>query len=937
MESSSHPALQAITLERFDMDRFFRPATQLMGRLKYPQKFSLIGLLLLIPLIVVMMQFLSKINEDIDFSAKERVGLVYNAPLVELLRHIQHHSTLSTALLGGEQAFRALVMEAQIDVQAAIDAVDAADTRLNVTLLTNEQWGVVKANWQALRSGMEEFSPERNAALHDALMTEILRLITIVGNNSNLILDPDIDTYYLMDTVITKIPLNSLYQSQISSYAMDVVIEREINPQDRAQMTLWSGLIQSTWNTNREGFSFAYEFNPALESRLNAAVQRNDQRITSFLEMISQEFITRGASSSLANTINIGLVQIEPETFSAEVEALIDEGYALYNAASVELDALLASRIERFEVRRVVVIVITLIALATTLYLFVGFYLAVQKTIRSLDQASQRMIKGANNAAFQIEARDELAQVALAFNNIATELMLARDQAMEANRAKSSFLANMSHELRTPLNAIIGYSELIEEEMSEEGSDEFIPDLKKIQTAATHLLALINDILDLSKIEAGKMELFLENVEVPQMVADVVSTITPMVEKNGNRLEVTSADAMPTMHTDLTKLRQILFNLLSNASKFTEKGLISLDVKHQGAQIVFTVRDTGIGMSPLQLQRLFADFSQADSSTTRKYGGTGLGLSISRRFAQMLGGDISVTSEQGTGSTFIVTLPVKTSTTAESLPKEQPAAPEQAEVRLGPIPAGASTVLVIDDDASVRELVSRFLTKEGFSVRTAVSGAEGLRAAREFKPDVITLDVMMPGMDGWAVLSALKADAELSTIPVVMMTIVSDKNLAYSLGAADYLTKPIDRDKLIHALRKYDCKHPVCKILVVDDDPQIREIVQRTLVKEGYEVSEAVDGQDALEKLNADPPEIILLDLMMPRMDGFDFLLELRNSGRSIPVIVVTARDLSDEDKQRLNGQVMQILQKGAYRPEELLAEVRLLVGKVVAQRLDKV
>ncbi|MBL8164968.1 MAG: response regulator [Anaerolineae bacterium] len=917
------------------MDRFFRPATQVMGRLKYPQKFLLVGLLLLIPLIVVMTQFLSKINEDIDFSAKEQVGLVYNAPLVQLLRHIQHHAALSTAALDGEESFRELVMDEQVDIQASIEAVDAVDLRLNATLRTQEQWNAIKANWQALRSGMADFSPERNAALHNALMIEILRLITIVGNNSNLILDPDIDSYYLMDTVITKIPLNALYLSQISSYAMDVVIEREINPQDRAQMTLWAGLVQSTWNTNRDGFEFAYQENPALESRLSEAVRRNSLHIAAFLDLISEEFITRGASSSLANTISIGLVRIEPETFIEAIEGVIDEGYALYDVASNELNALLTSRIERFEARRAVVIAITLIALAATLYLFVGFYLAVQKTIHSLDQASQRMIKG-SSAAFHVEARDELAQVALAFNNIATELMLARDQALEANRAKSSFLANMSHELRTPLNAIIGYSELIEEEMAEEGSDEFIPDLKKIQTAATHLLALINDILDLSKIEAGKMELFLENVHVPQMVADVVSTITPMVEKNSNRLEVDSPADIPMMHTDLTKVRQILFNLLSNASKFTEKGSIGLEVKQQGDQVIFTVRDTGIGMSPAQVERLFADFSQADSSTTRKYGGTGLGLSISRRFAQMLGGDIAVRSQQGSGSSFIVTLPIRTSSVIEAPPKEQPAAAEQPEIKLGPIPAGASTVLVIDDDASVRELVSRFLTKEGFNVRTAVSGVEGLRAAREFKPDVITLDVMMPGMDGWAVLSALKADPALAAIPVVMMTIVSDKNLAYSLGAADYLTKPIDRDKLMHTLRKYECKHPVCKILVVDDDPQIREIVQRTLVKEGYEVSEAVDGKDALDKVTADAPEIILLDLMMPRMDGFDFLMELRKSGRSIPVIVITARDLSDEDQQRLNGQVMQVLQKGAYRPEQLLAEVRLLVGKVAAQRLEK-
>lgn len=424
------------------------------------------------------------------------------------------------------------------------------------------------------------------------------------------------------------------------------------------------------------------------------------------------------------------------------------------------------------------------------------------------------------------------------------------------------------------------------------------------------------------------MDLYLEIIDVQKLIQEVSSTITPLVEKNGNQLVVTCSPEIGTIYSDSTKTRQILLNLLSNASKFTEKGKIMLDVVRHSSSITLTVTDSGIGMTPEQITRLFQDFSQADSSTTRKYGGTGLGLAISKRFAEMMGGEITVTSKPGSGSTFTVDLPVAV---------VKPGTPDtnKANGKIAHTPAevssiveGASTVLVIDDDPSVRDLVTRFLSKEGFSVKSATTGQEGLKLARELHPDVITLDVMMPGMDGWAVLSTLKSDPEISSIPVVMMTIVSDKNLGYALGASDYLTKPIDRDKLVETLKKYDCKDPICKILVVDDEAQIREIVQRTLEKEGWEVSLAKDGLEALEQVRRDAPEVILLDLMMPRMDGFQFLAEMRrmDSIKDVPVIVITAMDLSTEDRQRLNGQVQQILQKGAYQQDQLLSEVRGLV-----------
>jgi CheY-like chemotaxis protein/anti-sigma regulatory factor (Ser/Thr protein kinase) len=435
-------------------------------------------------------------------------------------------------------------------------------------------------------------------------------------------------------------------------------------------------------------------------------------------------------------------------------------------------------------------------------------------------------------------------------------------------------------------------------------------------------------VLDLSKIEAGKMELYLETFDVAALVRDIAAVIQPLATKNGNRLDVDCPAGTGSMRADLTKVRQALFNLLSNACKFTERGTISLTVAGEAVDgqdaMVFRVSDTGIGMTPEQLTRLFEAFSQADAATTRRYGGTGLGLALSRRLCRMMGGDVTVESEAGRGSTFTIRLPAQVPETVEE--------PAAAVAQAGHVPPGAGTVLVIDDEAAVRDLMQRFLAKEGFRVVTASGGEEGLRRARELRPDAITLDVMMPGLDGWAVLSALKADPEVADIPVVMLTIVDDKNLGYALGASDYLTKPIDRERLVTVLEKYRRDLPV---LVVDDDVTVRQLFRRILEPEGYAVVEAENGRQALERLSEMSPSVVLLDLMMPEMDGFEFVAEFRRheSWRAIPIVVVTAKDLSHADRERLNGYVEKILQKGTHGRDQLLAEVRELVAASVARR----
>ena len=385
------------------------------------------------------------------------------------------------------------------------------------------------------------------------------------------------------------------------------------------------------------------------------------------------------------------------------------------------------------------------------------------------------------------------------------------------------------------------------------------------------------------------------------------------------------------MHADLTKVRQSLFNLLSNASKFTEKGTITLDAEpvfKDGARwIAFRVADTGIGMTPEQLDKLFQPFVQADASTSRKYGGTGLGMTITQLFVKMMGGEMSVASEPGAGTTFTVLLP----TEVKVPPPAEVPQPEAAEPKFLP---GLNTVLVIEDDPGARDLLTRFLTKEGYRVETAAGGEAGLRLARELHPDIITLDVMMPDMDGWAVLSELKADPELADIPVVMLTIVDNKNLGYALGAADYLTKPIQRDRLLDVLTKYCPPSQPATVLVVEDDVETQEVIRRLLEKAGIQVMVAENGRVALERLAEGQPGLILLDLMMPEMDGFQFVDHVRQheTWRAIPIVVVTAKDLTAEDRLRLNGYVTDIIRKDARGQEELLAEV----SKMVQTRLQK-
>ena len=430
-----------------------------------------------------------------------------------------------------------------------------------------------------------------------------------------------------------------------------------------------------------------------------------------------------------------------------------------------------------------------------------------------------RLIDGFNTMLSEIQLRDSALQ--RAYNELQTstheleveiihrkrtqdELLTAKQAAEQASRAKSAFLANMSHELRTPLNAIIGYSEMLEEEVQDSGKISNVRDLQKIQAAGKHLLALINDVLDLSKIEAGKMQLHVEAFEIRDMIEEIVTTLKPAIAKNENAFQLRMPNEIGAMRGDITKVRQILLNLLSNACKFTDHGSISLGVDRLRTAgqdwIRFRVGDTGIGISPEQQESLFQEFTQADISIARKYGGTGLGLAISHRFVQMMKGRITMESASGQGSVFTVDLPVQGALEQSEAALQGKAVSSEASPD---VKTDGDTILVIDDDVAVRDLMSRSLAKLGFRVVTAAGGEEGLRLAKQLRPLVITLDVIMPDWDGWTVLNKLKADADLAEIPVIMVTIVDNEAMGLDLGASSYLVKPVDRERLATLIEKH--------------------------------------------------------------------------------------------------------------------------------------
>ena len=491
-----------------------------------------------------------------------------------------------------------------------------------------------------------------------------------------------------------------------------------------------------------------------------------------------------------------------------------------------------------------------------------------------------------------------------------SELQGARVEALvarRAERAKGLFLANMSHELRTPLNAIIGYSEMLAESANERGDVDDVQDLERIMGAGRHLTHLIGGILDLSKIEAGHMELLIESCDVVELGSEALHTLKQLPDSEGLELVLDVSGKIPYIQADMTRLRQCVFNLLSNAAKFTEQGRITLRIQSDDDTVRIAVEDTGIGIDERGVKRIFSEFTQAEETTTKRFGGTGLGLALSRRLCRMMGGDIEVDSRAGQGSTFTLVMPIERRPSLTPIPS-----PRQA------------TILLIDDDLVVRASVERILVSEGYSVVSASGGQVGLEFARQLQPQAIVLDIDMPDVDGWQVLAELKTDRKLSRIPVILHTQANERGKGFAMGASDYLTKPITSRRLLETLRR-TTQQVAGTALLVEDNEEVRNVVQRQLRKQGWHVVSAENGRIGLEELRKETPDVVLLDLMMPEMDGFEFIRHVRADPayKDLPVVVMTAMELGSAERALLNESVQRVIQKGSIGTSELLTELR--------------
>ncbi len=516
---------------------------------------------------------------------------------------------------------------------------------------------------------------------------------------------------------------------------------------------------------------------------------------------------------------------------------------------------------------------------------------------------------------------------ALDRRHLITQLEQTNNALVEANRHKSVFLANMSHELRTPLNAIIGFSELLTDAQDGQFDDATRKRfLSQILTSGRHLLGLINDILDLSKVEAGQMELRLQTVSVAESVDQVVRIVEPLVVKKGITLKANVAGTGDVL-ADAGKVKQMLLNLVSNAIKFTpEGGTVTISAVRLPETVEISVADTGIGIAEPDQKTIFQEFHQVDFGPGRKHEGTGLGLALTRRFALLHGGEVRVSSRLNKGSVFTLSLPVRAGVKPTAAP---------APARPGNGHAPGPLVLVVEDDPAAAELMTRQLAAAGYRTEVARTGTHALKLARELQPAAITLDIILPEVDGWEVITRLKSDESTSGIPIVVVTVVDNPELGLALGALDYFVKPVDTGALLKRLNSFDFKRisgkDEVRVLVVDDDPANRTWLTEALEPAGFTVLSASGGREGIELAKSERPDCVLLDLMMPEVTGFDVVEALRADEltRGTPIMVVTAMSLTEADKRLLNGRVSEILSRGSVGTSDIVG----LLKRVVAQR----
>ena len=521
-----------------------------------------------------------------------------------------------------------------------------------------------------------------------------------------------------------------------------------------------------------------------------------------------------------------------------------------------------------------------------------------------------------------VRAREKLTGQALAARTV--ELEQANVKLQELGRLKSQFFANMSHELRTPLNSIIGFTGIMLQGIVGELNDEQKKQLNMVYASAKHLLGLINDILDLSKIEAGKIEIIPSRFEVKELVQTVEKMVSPIIEEKGLTSRVVISEDVPqTIYSDKNRIKQVLINFLSNAIKFTESGEVCLtvrilDLKQEVKEpaIEFSVTDTGIGIKPEHLPDIFDEFRRIEGPLKDKPAGTGLGLAISRKMADMMGGRIWAESEYGKGSCFRFTIPIKEITEAKIPPVISPEALDLSK----------KLVLTIDDEVEAQEIIKTYLKTEGYEVIQAYNAMEAMELTKKYHPFAITLDIVMSGKDGWDILHELKKDAKTKDIPIICISMLDNREMGISLGAIEYMVKPINKDQLMEELQRLEKRFGIYDILIIDDEPQAVELLTQYLGEEGnYMVRKAYGAEEGLSRVKESRPDLIILDLMMPEVDGFEVIRNLKKSEetKEIPIIIVSAKKLTQEEIEYLNNNIEKIIRKGDFSKEELLEDIK--------------
>jgi PAS domain S-box-containing protein len=977
------------TLARF-MRTQFDPAIRLMNRLSFPQKFALISLLFAVPLALTLAGLTRELNASIEFESKEKMGTAYLRPLQALYLDALKESLAEQRFRNG-QAPREDVIKSREEIDRHMTTLAQMEQRFSADLGTHEPYQTLLADWQTIKS--REVSIDNGDDLIYRFIADARALSTIVVNSSNLLFDPSIDSHYVVDALVVKLPEAQDLIAQMLAFDIPTMAQEGSNA-GFARSSTFVGLLQSNSTAMRNSMRIAFQNSGStlLRGAIEKPLQDNVDTTNKFVNSIGRVWNSQGADAQALEYYNIGI-------------ATLDSGDALLAPGMDALDTLLQTRIDASNQQKQIAYALIAAGLILVAYLWVAFYLAVMRTVSRLDQAAKRMASGVLGEQVKLDTRDELGHIVAAFNNIAsalvtssqyrqaivdsaadgiittdaqgtlrsfnpaaesifgytadevigkhinilvpvanramfatltqgfkmgsgrretngvrkdgavfpldlavtearlgtehlfialmrdiTELKLAeaamlqaKHEAEAANEAKGTFLANVSHELRTPLTSVLGFARIIQKRLDEtifpnvnvsdrkiERSVKQVRDnLGIILSEGERLTALINNVLDLAKIEAGKIEWHMQPISVKDIIERATTATTSLFESKSVQLRVEIADDLPIVTGDRDRLIQVVINLISNAIKFTEQGSVTCRAQQEGRNIVISVTDTGIGIAPQDHAKVFEQFIQVGDTLTNKPMGTGLGLPICKQIVEHHGGRIWVDSDLGKGSTFAFLIPISDQAAPPRIPEEllKPVNVNQLVSQLRAHMAVAThdetptqkTILVVDDDASIRELLHQELESAGYAVAEAKDGRDALAYVKRARPDLVILDVMMPELSGFDVAAVLRNDPQTFNIPIVMLSIIHDRERGYRLGVDRYFTKPMDVKLLLSEIGSLLAQGvSKKKVLIVDEDDATIKVLADALTSQGYHVVSARNGEEGIEKAISDQPDMVI-------------------------------------------------------------------------------